>query len=56
MEETERFEFIKKVHAQYYPPIDFNTTALSSMEYFDFITNIDISVGFEIDQKYLDSL
>ena len=56
MEETERFEFIKKVHAQYHPPIDINTTALSSMEYFDFIAKVEIPVGFEIDQKFLDSL
>jgi len=48
MPEKERFEFILSVHRQYHPPIDKKTTALNSMEYYDFISKVEIPVDFEL--------
>ena len=48
MPEKERFEFILSVHRQYHPPLDIKTTALNSMEYYDFISKVEIPVDFEL--------
>jgi len=53
MPEKERFEFILSVHRQYHPPIDIKTTALNNMEYYDFISKVEIPVDFELSLPFV---
>jgi hypothetical protein len=48
MEENEIMAFLIKVHQQYHTPIDTKTTALESMEYYDFISKVEIPRHFEL--------